>query len=68
MREAELSSGEESIIVVPDILYGNDSWRRTKILIIDDDKSFREALAESVRDFGRDVVESERRAGSVQVD
>ena len=35
MREAELSNGEESIIVVPDILCGNDSWRRTKILIID---------------------------------
>ncbi len=35
MGEAELSNGEESIIVVPDILYGNDSWRRTKILIID---------------------------------
>ena len=30
-----MSNGEESIIVVPDILYGNDSWRRTKILIID---------------------------------
>jgi DNA-binding NtrC family response regulator len=28
-----------------------------RILIIDDDKSFREALAESVRDFGHDVVE-----------
>jgi two-component system NtrC family response regulator len=29
-----------------------------RILIIDDDKSFREALAESVRDFGHDVVEA----------
>jgi CheY-like chemotaxis protein len=29
-----------------------------QILIIDDDKSFREALAESVRDFGHDVVEA----------
>ena len=29
-----------------------------RILIIDDDKSFREALAESVRDFGYDVVEA----------
>jgi two-component system, NtrC family, response regulator len=29
-----------------------------RILIIDDDKSFREALAESVRDFGHDVVET----------
>jgi two-component system NtrC family response regulator len=28
-----------------------------RILIIDDDKSFREALAESIRDFGHDVVE-----------
>jgi len=27
-----------------------------RILIIDDDKPFREALAESVRDFGRDVM------------
>ena len=29
-----------------------------RILIIDDDKLFREALAESVRDFGYDVVEA----------
>ena len=29
-----------------------------RILIIDDDKSFREALAESVRDFGHDVAEA----------
>jgi CheY-like chemotaxis protein len=29
-----------------------------RILIIDDDKSFREALAESIRDFGHDVVEA----------
>lgn len=29
-----------------------------RILIIDDDKSFREALAESVRDFGHDVLEA----------
>ena len=29
-----------------------------RILIIDDDKPFREALAESVRDFGHDVVET----------
>jgi DNA-binding NtrC family response regulator len=29
-----------------------------RILIIDDDKSFREALAESVRDFGHDVIEA----------
>jgi CheY-like chemotaxis protein len=30
----------------------------SRILIIDDDKSFREALAESVRDFGHEVVEA----------
>jgi DNA-binding NtrC family response regulator len=29
-----------------------------RVLIIDDDKSFREALAESIRDFGHDVVEA----------
>ena len=29
-----------------------------RILIIDDDKPFREALAESIRDFGYDVVEA----------
>jgi DNA-binding NtrC family response regulator len=29
-----------------------------RILIIDDDKSFREALGESVRDFGHDFVEA----------
>ncbi len=30
-----------------------------RILIIDDDKSFREALAESIRDFGHDVIEAD---------
>jgi DNA-binding NtrC family response regulator len=29
-----------------------------RILIIDDDKPFREALAESIRDFGHDVIEA----------
>jgi CheY-like chemotaxis protein len=29
-----------------------------RILIIDDDKPFREALAESFRDFGHDVIEA----------
>ena len=35
MLEIDLVAGEESIIVVPDILYGNDSLRWTKILIIE---------------------------------
>ena len=39
MVEPELINGEESIIVVPDIIYGNDSLRRTKILIIDEELS-----------------------------
>jgi signal transduction histidine kinase len=37
MWERELNTNEESIIVVPDILYGNESLRRTKILIVDDE-------------------------------
>jgi signal transduction histidine kinase len=37
MAEPDLMTGAESIIVVPDILYGDDSLRRTKILIVDDD-------------------------------
>src|SRR6202011_6105851 len=37
MTESDLITGEESIIVVPDILYGDESLRRTKILIIDDE-------------------------------
>jgi hypothetical protein len=35
MGEIDLSAGADSIVVVPDILYGNDFLRRTKILIID---------------------------------
>jgi signal transduction histidine kinase len=52
MGEAKLSTAEESIIVVPDILYGNDSLRRTKILIIDDELSnvqFLERILRRVR-------------------
>ena len=37
MTDPDLITGEQSIIVVPDILYGDDSLRRTKILIIDDE-------------------------------
>ena len=37
--ESDIKTSEDSIIVVPDILYGNDSLRRTKILIIDDESS-----------------------------
>jgi signal transduction histidine kinase len=36
MREPELSTGEESILVVPDILYGADPFRLTKILIVEE--------------------------------
>jgi signal transduction histidine kinase len=39
MVEPDLINGEESLIVVPDIIYGNDSLRRTKILIIDEELS-----------------------------
>ncbi len=35
LGEADFSAGRESIIVVPDNLFGNDSLRRTKILIVD---------------------------------
>ena len=35
MQEPSLTLGEESIVIVPDILYGNDFLRRTKILIVD---------------------------------
>jgi len=48
----DLSSGEEAIIVVPDILYGNDSSRRTKILMIDAELSnlqFLERILRRVR-------------------
>jgi signal transduction histidine kinase len=34
MCEPDLSAGEDSIIFVPDILSGNDSFRRAKILIV----------------------------------
>lgn len=37
MADPDLITGEQSIIVVPDILYGDESLRRTKILIIDDE-------------------------------
>jgi DNA-binding NtrC family response regulator len=36
----------------------SDPYCMARILIIDDDKPFREALAESVREFGHDVVEA----------
>jgi signal transduction histidine kinase len=35
MLEIDLTAGEDSIIVLPDILYGSDSLRRTKILIVE---------------------------------
>jgi signal transduction histidine kinase len=37
MLEIDLTAGEESIIVLPDILYGSDSLRRTKILIVENE-------------------------------
>jgi signal transduction histidine kinase len=37
--ESDIKTNEDSIIVVPDILYGNDSLQRTKILIVDDESS-----------------------------
>jgi signal transduction histidine kinase len=52
MAETNLITGPESIIVVPDILYGDDSLRRTKILIIDDeprDLQFLERILRRVR-------------------
>jgi len=39
MAEPDLINSEDSIIVVPDILYGDDSLRRTKVLIVDDELS-----------------------------
>jgi signal transduction histidine kinase len=52
MREPALIAGEESIIIVPDILYGTDSLRRTKILIIEHeltDLHFLERILRRVR-------------------
>jgi signal transduction histidine kinase len=37
--ESDIKTNEDSIIVVPDILYGNESLQRTKILIVDDESS-----------------------------
>jgi signal transduction histidine kinase len=50
--ESDTKTSEDSIIVVPDILYGNDSLRRTKILIVDDESSevqFLERILRRVR-------------------
>lgn len=52
MRQPELIAGEQSIIVVPDMLYGTDSLCRTKILIIDrelPDLQFLERILRRVR-------------------
>ena len=52
LGETDLSTDEQSIIVVPEILYGSDSLRRTKILIIDDELSnvqFLERILRRVR-------------------
>jgi signal transduction histidine kinase len=40
---------EESIIVVPDIIYGNDSLGRTKVLIVDEDLSSVQLLERILR-------------------
>jgi signal transduction histidine kinase len=37
--ESDIKTNEDSIIVVPDILYGNESLQRTKILIVDDESA-----------------------------
>jgi signal transduction histidine kinase len=47
--ESDIKTSEDSIIVVPDILYGNDSLRRTKILIIDDESSELQLLERILR-------------------
>jgi signal transduction histidine kinase len=47
--ETDIKTSEDSIIVVPDILYGNDSLRRTKILIIDDESSELQLLERILR-------------------
>jgi signal transduction histidine kinase len=52
MMEAEISAREESIVVVPDILCGSDSWRRTKILIVDDELTDVQFLERILRRVG----------------
>ena len=50
--EPDLNAGEEAIIVVPDLLEGNDSLRRAKILIVDNEVSsvhFLERILQRVR-------------------
>jgi signal transduction histidine kinase len=52
MVEPDLTASEESIIVLPDILYGSDSLRWTKILIIEGERpdlQFLERILRRVR-------------------
>ncbi len=52
MIETEIHTGEDSIIVVPEILYGNDSLTRAKVLIIGEELSdvrFLERILRRVR-------------------
>jgi signal transduction histidine kinase len=52
MVESDLGATEESIIVLPDILYGSDSFRQTKILLVENERAnlhFLERILRRVR-------------------
>jgi signal transduction histidine kinase len=64
MEEPDLITGEKSIIVVPDILYGDDSLRRTKILIIDDELPYVRFLERILRRVRIDNFRSTEDSGT----